>query len=164
MSASTVDLEKSKPFHRIFSRFTSPLKDQAETTESVGKKILVVDDDEMTLKVVSSKLRSAGYDVVTAIDASEAISAVRDAHPDLVVLGINFPPNVAYGGAVAWDGFKIMEWLCQLKETELAPFIFITADQSTECEQRSADVGAVALFHKPINHKELIQAIKERVG
>jgi CheY-like chemotaxis protein len=162
MSAPIADLEKSKPFHGIFALFTAPLRGNSETKGT--KKVLVVDDDETVLKVLSTKLNSAGYEVVTAIDASEAISAARDEHPDLILLDISFPPNVAHGGAVAWDGFKIMHWLRTLKETEMTPFIFITADDSKECERRSASIGAVALFHKPINHKELIRAIKERVG
>jgi two-component system alkaline phosphatase synthesis response regulator PhoP len=130
------------------------------------KKILIVDDDPVILKTMSSKLRSRGYATVTAIDASEAISAVRDELPDLIILDINFPPDVAHGGLVAWDGFQIMSWVRGLSEAGTVPIIFITGAgaDSVECENRSVANGAVALFHKPIAHKEIIQVIRNSVG
>src|SRR5260370_863568 len=75
------------------------------------RKILVVDDDPTVLKPLSLKLSSRGYAVTTAVDGSSAIGAVRDEHPDLVVLDLSFPPDIASGGRVTWDGFQIMCWL-----------------------------------------------------
>src|SRR6266404_4631354 len=74
------------------------------------KKILIVDDSQIILKTLSFKLKGAGYEVITAADGGTAVSLVRTQRPDLILLDITFPPDVAHGGGVGWDGFLIMEW------------------------------------------------------
>ena len=58
-------------------------------------KVLIVDDNEVIIKTLSMKLKSSGYDVIAATDGSEAVSAARRDKPDLIVLDISFPPDVA---------------------------------------------------------------------
>ena len=65
-----------------------------------GKKILVVDDNEVILKTLSLKLGSAGYSVVTAIDGSAAVACARREKPDLILLDISFPPDVAHSDGI----------------------------------------------------------------
>src|SRR5690242_5558332 len=67
------------------------------------KRILVVDDNKVILKAMAMKLKSSGYEVLMAEDGSEAVSTARQQKPDLILLDINFPPDVAHGGGVAWD-------------------------------------------------------------
>jgi len=68
------------------------------TDGTAHSKILIADDNIVILKALSIKLKSKGYEVRTAMDGSTAVSCVRREHPDLVVLDINFPPDVAHGG------------------------------------------------------------------
>ena len=77
-------------------------------------KILVVDDNEVIVKTICLKLKGAGYQVATAQDGAEAMSIVRMEKPDLILLDITFPPDVA---GVPWDGFRIMEWLHRVDES-----------------------------------------------
>src|SRR5215467_1987686 len=91
-----------------------------------GKKILIVDDSVIILKTLSAKLRSSGYQVFTAADGSQAVSTVRRERPDLILLDINFPPDVGHGGGVAWDGFLIMNWLRRMDEAVNTPVVIIT--------------------------------------
>ena len=65
-----------------------------------AKKILVIDDNIVFLKAMSMKLRALGYDVLTAVDGAAAVSTVRRIKPDLILLDLNFPPDVAHGGGV----------------------------------------------------------------
>ncbi|HEY5911491.1 MAG TPA: response regulator [Verrucomicrobiae bacterium] len=58
-------------------------------TVFVGKKILFVDDDEMWRKRVTASLAAAGYDPVTAGDASEAMALADQAHPRVIILDID---------------------------------------------------------------------------
>ena len=90
------------------------------------KKILIVDDDAVIIKTTSAKLKSNGYQVITAMDAAEAVSAVRQNRPDLILLDISFPPDVAHGGSVDWDGLKIMAWLQRIDEAKNIPVIIIS--------------------------------------
>ena len=52
-----------------------------------GKKILVADDDKVTLETLSAQLRGAGFQVVTAMDAMQAFMAAQRTNPDAVLLG-----------------------------------------------------------------------------
>ena len=126
---------------------------------ATGKKILVVDDDPVILKTMALKLRSQGYAVTAATDASGAIAAVRDEQPDLVLLDLDFPPDISNGGRVTWDGFQIMAWLRRLEGASRIPFIIISAGEPSIYEERSLAGGAVAFFHKPIEHDDLLGVI-----
>jgi len=72
------------------------------------KKILVVDDNEIVIKTISLKLQGAGYQVLTAMDGSTAVSTARKEAPDLILLDLSFPPMLmACRGTVfeSWSGF-----------------------------------------------------------
>lgn len=127
-------------------------------------KILVVDDNAVVLKSLSMKLTSSGYEVVTAEDGAAAVSAVRRTKPHLILLDINFPPDVAHGGGVPWDGFLIMSWVKRLDEAKDTPVIIITADDSEQLKRRALEAGASHLFHKPLDSDELLKIIGDALG
>ena len=129
----------------------------AETSAAPKKKILVVDDNEVILKTISLKLQGGGYQIITALDGSEAVAAARKETLDLILLDINFPPEVA---GVPWDGFSIMDWFQRLDPAKKIPIIIITGTEDVKIKQRAASCGAVAFFHKPINHDDLLKVIR----
>ena len=122
------------------------------------KKILVVDDNEVILKTISLKLQAAGYRAVTALDGAEAVSAVRKDSPDLILLDISFPADDV--GGVEWDGFRIMAWLHRLEAVKKTPVIIITGGEDAKYKERAVAAGAVAYFHKPIDHDDLLKVIR----
>jgi CheY-like chemotaxis protein len=126
-----------------------------------AKKILVVDDNEIILKTVSLKLQGAGYQVVTALDGAEAVAAARKELPDLVLLDISFPPDV---GGVEWDGFRIMEWFRRLEAVKKTPVIIITGGHDIGYKERAISSGALAFFHKPIDHDDLLKVIRSALA
>lgn len=121
------------------------------------KKILVVDDNEIILKTISLKLQGAGYRISTALDGAEAVAAARKESPDLILLDINFPP---YVGGVPWDGFRVMEWFRRLDSSKKIPIIIITGSDDPKFKERATAGGAVAFFHKPIDHDDLLKVIR----
>ena len=121
------------------------------------RKILVVDDDLVIVKALTLKLEASGYTVVSANDGATAVSLVRHEHPDLVILDVNFPPEVG----MSWDGFKITEWFRTRAGAGGVPVIIITGDDSARNQERAASVGAVAFFQKPVNTEELLTTIRE---
>ena len=131
------------------------------TSAAPKKKILVVDDNEVVLKTVSLKLQGCGYQVITALDGTEAVAAARRETPDLILLDINFPPVV---DGVPWDGFRIMDWFQRLDPAKKIPIIIITGTEDVKIKQRAASCGAVAFFHKPINHDDLLKVIRATLG
>lgn len=133
---------------------TSPQPDSPPppvSTEGRGKRVLIVDDDPIIIKTTSMKLKSHAYEVFTAMDASEAMSAVRQCKPDLILLDITFPPDVG----IDWDGFKIIAWLQRVEEGKNVPIIVISSGEAARYEKRALAEGAVAFFNKPLRHDEL---------
>ena len=98
------------------------------------KIVLVVDDNAVILKTLSLALNKQGFEVVTALDGSEAVGAVRRKKPDIVVLDLNFEPTL---DAVAWDGFCIMQWLKRIEEAKHIPFIVITGGDAKKYLDRA---------------------------
>ena len=127
------------------------------TQPAAAQKILVVDDNEIILKTISLKLQGAGYQVITALDGSEAVAAARRDKLDLVLLDISFPPDV---GGVEWDGFRIMEWFRRMEAVKKTPVIIITGGEDASNRDRAVAGGAVAFFHKPIDHEDLLKVIR----
>ena len=128
------------------------------------KKILVVDDSAIILKTLSMKLSANGYDVLTAEDGAVAVSTARRERPDLILLDLTFPPDVAHGGGVPWDGFLIIGWLRRMEEAKDIPIIVITGGDPDRYKARALAAGAIAFFQKPINNEELLATIRQTIG
>ena len=125
------------------------------------KKILIVDDNEVILQALSLALAQHDFDVVTALDGSVAVAAVRLEKPDVIVLDISFPPSF---GNIDWDGFRIMQWLKRVEEAKDVPFIVITGGEAAKYRERAMKAGAAAFFQKPVNTTELVAMIQKLVG
>lgn len=121
------------------------------------KKILVVDDDSVILKAFTLKLKASDYDVVTAANGPDAVNAVRTQKPDAILLDINFPPEFE---GVAWDGFRIMEWLRRLEEAANTPIFIVSGGDPEKYVTRARELGAVAFFRKPVAHDQLVAALR----
>ena len=129
-----------------------------------SKKILIVDDDAVVRKSLSTTLTAGGYKLVVARDGGEAISAVRRDKPDLILLDINFPPDVGHGGGVAWNGFLIIGWLQRMNEAKDIPILLITGDTGPQRKEQAIKAGAVGLLQKPVSKDELLGTIRHALG
>ncbi len=123
------------------------------------RKILVVDDNEVVLKAFEMKFKALGFQVFKATDGAAAVSCARHEKPDVIVLDINFPPEVGSSG-LQWDGFNIMQWMQRFKEVAEIPIIIITSGDPEKLRNRAMAAGAVAFFQKPINHEELLVSVR----
>jgi len=128
------------------------------------KRVLIADDNFIFLKALSMKLRTNGYEVITTQDGAGTVNLARTGHPDLILLDINFPPDVGNGGGVSWDGLVIMDWLRRSEETKATPIIIITGEDPNRYRARALAAGAVAFFPKPIRPDELLPVIRRALG
>lgn len=128
------------------------------------RKILIVDDNLVILKTLGSKLEASGYLVLTAEDGSSAVSIARREQPDLILLDLCFPPDVAHGGGVAWDGFLILNWLRRMEEAVNTPIVIISNDDSPITRQRCLEAGVAGYFHKPIDRDQLLGMVERILG
>jgi CheY-like chemotaxis protein len=128
------------------------------------KRILIADDNALFTRTLAAKLSAGGYEVLTAADGADAVSTARRERPDLILLDIIFPPDVAHGGGVPWDGFLIMHWVHQFEGASRIPVIMVTGCEPEKYRERALASGATAFFAKPLNFDELLPLIGELLG
>jgi len=132
----------------------------SRTQEQTGRKvILVVDDNLVFQKAMLMKLRAQGYDVMTAEDGSAALAAIGRLKPDLILLDLNFPPDVANGGGLGWDGFLILRWLRRMQGVEV-PVIAVTGGDLDLYRENCKEAGILALLAKPVDEALLVTKIR----
>jgi two-component system, sensor histidine kinase and response regulator len=126
------------------------------------KKILVVDDNPIILRVLSSALKPKGYEVFTAVDGPEAFIVVGREKPDLILLDMYFPPDLFQSGNT-WDAFQIMHWLQRMggAHARSIPVIVMSGAEPEKIKDRCLAAGAVNYFQKPIKIPELLDAIQQ---
>ena len=119
----------------------------------MSKTVLVVDDDRLNTTLVKFALKEARYSVVTAIDGREALEAVRNARPDLIILDIQMPQM---------SGFEFMNELKSLPSGGDIPVIMLTANENMQDIFFSE--GVKGYFVKPVDTVALLSKVKAVVG
>jgi CheY-like chemotaxis protein len=122
------------------------------------KKILVVEDDIVVSKILSSIFLANGYTTMIARDGPEAMTCVHLQRPDLILLDMFFPEN-ALQGTLIWDGFLMMSWLNSLGGAGDIPVIVMSATTAEKYKNLSLGLRARAFFPKPLNTKRVLTAI-----
>jgi len=119
-------------------------------------RVLVVDDEENISYLVASAMRLEGFATTVAATGREAIAAVEDTRPDLIILDVMLPDL---------DGFEVLRRLREAGRRE--PVIFLTAKDATEDRVRGLTVGGDDYVVKPFAIEELlarVQAVLRRTG
>jgi DNA-binding response OmpR family regulator len=116
----------------------------ASSTQSV----LVVEDEASIASFVSLYLKNAGYDVRTAANGSEALSAVASAQPSLIVLDLMLPDI---------DGIEICR---RIRQSSDVPILMLTARDEDVDKIIGLEVGADDYMTKPFNPRELVARVK----
>jgi DNA-binding response OmpR family regulator len=123
-----------------------------------SERILIVEDDRLALRILTSKFREAGYQVVPATSAPDAVSAVRECPPDLMILDLTLLDDDPFN--TLSDGFACLHWLRRsFPETEF-PVIIHTADQSENLDGRALENGVSAVFRKGEDLNELVNTVR----
>ena len=118
-------------------------------------KILVVDDEALLVKGIRFNLQNEGYEVITGSDGLDAVRAVQEQNPDLVVLDVMMP-NM--------DGMTACE---KIREFSDIPIILLTAKTDDMDKLMGFEYGADDYLTKPFNILELkarIRALLRRAG
>ena len=116
----------------------------------MAKRVLVVEDNELNLKLFSDLLRAHGFAVEPVRDGREAVERARAFAPDLVVMDIQMPHVTGY------------ELLGQLKGDPALrhiPVMAVTASAGREDEERIRAAGAAAYVSKPITLARFMAAV-----
>jgi CheY-like chemotaxis protein/MinD-like ATPase involved in chromosome partitioning or flagellar assembly len=109
-------------------------------------KIVAVDDNEINLKVVSTTLEQAGYEVTTATNGAEALPLISKMLPDVVILDISMP---------IMDGYEVCSKIRENKKTSHIPVMMLTAHNALDDKIKGFDAGADDYLTKPFQPAEL---------
>jgi two-component system cell cycle response regulator DivK len=117
----------------------------------VGQKILVVEDNELNLKLFCDLLRAHGYTAEPVRDGREAVERARAFGPDLVVMDIQMPYI---------SGLELIEQLKADGELRRIPIMAVTAYAAKGDEERIRDAGAEGYVSKPISVVRFVEAVR----
>ena len=120
------------------------------------KTILVVDDEPAIVKVVSFRLKKAGYNVVSAADGQEGLDLIGKIKPDLILLDLRLP---------VLDGFQVCQKVKADENLKAIPIIIFTASSMGEnIDSRYKEVGADDYLIKPFEPEVLLEKIRKLIG
>ncbi len=115
---------------------------------SMAEKILVIDDEEPTLQLISLLLERKGYEVLKALRAEDGLKKAYRNHPDLVLLDIMMPEM---------DGWELCR---RLRELSDVPIIFLTAKTDVKDRVKGLEIGADDYIVKPFDNDELVARVR----
>ena len=130
------------------------------------KKILIIDDSPVVLKVLDMTLAAYGYHTFTARNGEDGLNIVRQEKPHLILLDINFRPEGAPGqaGTVVSDGFVILDRLRRMDQARGVPIIIITGGDPAEYQKKCSGRGVVGVLPKPIMPDALLAITRQTLG
>ena len=118
-------------------------------------RILVVDDNPTNVKILQTRLASAGYDIVTAADGEEALATARESAPDLILLDVMMP---------RLDGIEVCRRLRADPSFPFTPIVLVTALSETKDMVAGLEAGGDEYLTKPINGLELLAKLQSVLG
>jgi DNA-binding response OmpR family regulator len=113
-------------------------------------KILVVDDDEMTVLALAKKLREKKHTVITSLDGVNALKIIEDENIDLVISDIMMP---------CISGFTLLTMLKNFYYSKVR-LILMSSYNERDIVKKSENLGADTFISKPINYVELYEKIE----
>jgi len=116
-----------------------------------GQRILIVEDDRLSMTLLSDFLNAHGFKILKTSEGLEAINLARDEHPDLILMDIRLP---------GISGFEVTRLLKQDNQTKAIPIIAVTAFATPGDEKKALESGCAAYITKPVKVDELLRTIE----
>lgn len=115
------------------------------------QKILIVEDNELNLKLFCDLLKAHGFAVEPVRDGREALERARDFAPDLVIMDIQMPHV---------SGLELIEQMKAEDALKAVPVLAVTAYAARGDEERIRDAGAEGYVSKPISVMKFVEAVR----
>lgn len=117
-------------------------------------KILIVEDNELNLDMLSRRLQRKGYEIISAIDGEKGVSMARAENPDLILMDLSLP---------VLDGYDATRQLKSDPETSAIPIIALTAHAMVGDREKAVAAGCDDYEVKPIDLPRLLEKIERLV-
>jgi len=121
----------------------------------MAKKILIVEDNELNLKLFNDLLEAHGYETLETREGLKAIDLARQHSPDLILMDIQLPEV---------SGLEVTKWLKEDDVLRNIPVIAVTAFAMKGDEEKIRDGGCEAYISKPISVTHFIETIDQILG
>jgi len=120
----------------------------------MSKKVLIVDDEPGIIVALQFLMEQNGYATIVAFSGEEAMEAVAQHHPDLILLDIMLP---------VVDGFEVCQRVRENPEWNDIRIVLVTALGSEVKVTKGLDLGADAYITKPFSNADLVAKVKELI-
>jgi two-component system cell cycle response regulator DivK len=123
--------------------------------EDMSKTVLIVEDNELNMKLFHDLLEAHGYQTVGTRNGIEALDLARKYRPDLILMDIQLPEV---------SGLEVTKWLKDDPDLKAIPIVAVTAFAMKGDEERIREGGCEAYLSKPISVGKFIETIRHFLG
>jgi two-component system, cell cycle response regulator DivK len=120
--------------------------------DAMSKKILIVEDNELNMKLFHDLLDAHGYQTIQTRDGMEALDLARKHHPDLILMDIQLPEV---------SGLEVTKWLKEDDGLKAIPVIAVTAFAMKGDEEKIREGGCEAYISKPISVSHFLETVRK---
>jgi two-component system cell cycle response regulator DivK len=121
---------------------------------AMTKKVLIVEDNELNMKLFRDLLEAHGYRTLESRDGVEALRLARDERPDLILMDIQLPEI---------SGLEVAKWIKEDEELKTIPIIAVTAFAMKGDEQKIREGGCEAYLAKPISLTSFLETVERHL-
>lgn len=121
----------------------------------MAKTVLVVEDNELNMKLFHDLLEAHGYAIVETRNGADVLSLARQHRPDLILMDIQLPEV---------SGLEVTRWLKDDDELKAIPVIAVTAFAMKGDEERILKGGCEAYLSKPISVAKFLETVRTHIG
>ncbi|MEL7481146.1 MAG: response regulator [Pseudomonadota bacterium] len=134
---------------------TLGLSNSGRMTEDAHKSVLVVEDNELNMRLFCDLLDAYGYATHQCRDGAKAVELARNEQPDLIIMDIQLPEV---------SGLDITRWIKDDGDLAHIPVLAVTAFAMRADEQRVREAGCEGYLSKPIQMMSFIRAVEDLIG
>ncbi len=116
------------------------------------KTVLIVEDNELNMKLFQDLLEAHGYETLQTKDGKQALQLAREHRPDLIIMDIQLPEM---------SGLEVTSWIKNDDNIKHIPIIAVTAFAMKGDEEKMREGGCEAYISKPISVPQFIDAVKK---
>jgi len=125
------------------------------SAQEIIKRILIIDDDPVVVKLTETRLKAHGYQVMTTCEAPDGLEKAIKQKPDLIILDVMMP---------IVNGYNFCRLLKSHHEHKGPPVILLTSRTTEQDRKIGEEVGANAYLTKPVDMELLLTTIKDLMG
>lgn len=118
------------------------------------KKVLIVEDNELNMKLFEDLLGAHGYDTIKTRDGGQVLDMARSQKPDLIIMDIQLPEV---------SGLEVTQWLKSDNELKAIPVIAVTAFAMKGDEEKIRQGGCEDYVSKPISITDFMQVVQKHL-